>query len=104
LIDAAAQRNLLRNIELAKELGAEVVRLRGEDPIETLLEFARSHAVSDVLIGRGQDSFLQHLFRRSFTSRMVEQAVGLDLHIASFDESRAQDAEDVARHEGEELQ
>lgn len=104
LIDAAAQRNLLRNIELAKELGAEVVRLRGEDPIETLLEFARSHAVSDVLIGRGQDSFLQHLFRRSFTSRMVEQAVGLDLHIASFDESRGQDSDDVARHEAEEIQ
>lgn len=89
-IDATAQRNLLSNIELAKELGAEVVRLRGEDPVATLLEFARSHGVSDILIGRGQDSFLQRLFRRSFTSRMVEQAAGLDVHIASLQKRRGQ--------------
>lgn len=101
LIDASAQRNLLRNIDLAKELGAEVVRLRGEDPVETLLEFARSHAVSDVLIGRGQDSFLRNLFRRSFTSRMVEQAAGLDLHIASLDEPREQGSDEAERPERE---
>lgn len=101
LIDASAQRNLLRNIELAKDLGAEVVRLRGEDPVETLLEFARSHAVSDVLIGRGQDSFFRQLFCRSFTSRMVEQAGGLDLHIASFDESLGQVSDETDRYEKE---
>ncbi len=104
LIDAAAQRNLLRNIELAKELGAEVVRLRGEDPVETLLDFARSHAVSDVLIGRGKDSFLRHLFRRSFTARMVEQAAGLDLHIASFEGSRGQSSDEEERQGREEVE
>ena len=93
-IDATAQRKLLSNIELAKELGAEVVRLRGEDPVATLLEFARSHGVSDILIGRGQDSFLQRLFRRSFTSRMVEQAAGLDVHIASLQKRRGQEIEE----------
>lgn len=88
LIDATARRSLHQNIELAKELGAEVVRLRGADPVETLLEFARTHAVSDVLIGRGHDSRWRQLLRRSFTSRMVARAVGLDLHIVSFEESR----------------
>lgn len=104
LIDAAAQRNLLRNIELAKELGAEVVRLRGEDPVETLLEFAHLHAVSDVLIGRGKDSFFRNLFQRSFTARMIEKAVGLDLHIASFDGSDGQRADETERHEKEEVE
>jgi two-component system sensor histidine kinase KdpD len=90
LIDATAQRKLLSNIELAKELGAEVVRLRGADPVETLLDFAHSHSVSDILIGRGHDSFLRQLFRLSFTSRMVEQTVGFDLHIVSFEEPRGE--------------
>jgi len=90
LIDATAQRNLLSNIELAKELGAETVRLRGEDPVETLLEFARSHGVSDVLIGRGPVSFWRQLLRRSFTLRMALRAVGLDLHIISFEEPRGE--------------
>lgn len=87
-IDAAAQRNLHKNIELARELGAEVVQLRGVDPVETLFEFACSHAVSDIVIGRGGDSLVQHLLQRSMSSRMVRRAAGFDLHIVSFEESR----------------
>lgn len=84
LIDSEAQRHLLGNIELAKELGAEVVRLTGREPVETLLGFARSHGVSDVVIGRTQDAPLRRLLGKSFTRRMVEAARGLDLHIVSF--------------------
>jgi two-component system sensor histidine kinase KdpD len=87
-IDGTTQRHLLQNIELAKDLGAEVVRLRGINPVETLFEFARSHRVSDVVIGRAQDSFLQKFLRRSFTAQMVAQAEGFDLHIVSFAEGR----------------
>lgn len=95
-IDAAAQKQLQDNIELAKELGAEFVRLRGDDPVETLLGFARSHGVHDLVIGRGRDSLWRMLTRRSFTRRLVEQAVGLDLHIVSFLEDEP-DAESAAR-------
>ena len=84
VIDSTAQRYLLANIELAKELGAEVVRLEGKDPVVTLLEFAHSHGVSDVVIGRTQDSLLRQALLRSFTSRMIRYAAGLDLHIVSF--------------------
>jgi two-component system sensor histidine kinase KdpD len=86
-IDAAAQRQLIANIELAKELGAEFVRLRGDDPVEALLTFAREQGVSDVVIGRGEDSLLTRLAGRSFTRRMVDQAEGIDLHIVSFGDS-----------------
>jgi len=92
-IDSTAQRHLLQNIDRARELGAEVVRLRGTDPVETLLEFARSHRVSDVVIGRAQGSWLHRLLRRSFTAQMVAQAEGLDLHIVSFAESREERVE-----------
>ena len=85
-IDSEAQRRLHANIELAKELGAEVVRLRGMDPIETLLGFARSHGVSDVVIGRTQAPLWQRLLRRTFMARMLEQAEGLDVHVVSFAE------------------
>ncbi len=42
-IDSEAQRHLLANIELARELGAEVVRLQARDPVPALIDFARSH-------------------------------------------------------------
>jgi two-component system sensor histidine kinase KdpD len=99
LIDATAQRNLLSNIDLARELGAEVVRLHGRDPVPVLLEFACSHAVSDIVIGRGQGSFPRQLLRRSFNSRMVEQAAGFDLHIVSFAALRAEERELPEVHE-----
>ena len=51
-IDSAAQRHLLENIERAKEMGAEVVRLKGKDPVSALLDFARSHNVAYIMIGR----------------------------------------------------
>jgi two-component system sensor histidine kinase KdpD len=53
-IDATAQRHLHANIEMARELGAEVVRLRGSDRVATLLDFARSHAVGHIVVGRTQ--------------------------------------------------
>lgn len=92
-IDSTVQRRLLQNIERAKGLGAEVIRLRGVDPVEALLEFARSHRVSDVVIGRAQGSWLHRLLRRSFTAQMVAQAEGFDLHVVSFAEPREDHAE-----------
>src|SRR5207253_8510698 len=38
LIDSEVQRHLLANIEKAKELGAEVVRLKSDDPARALLD------------------------------------------------------------------
>ena len=99
VIDSTAQRHLLTNIELAKELGAEVVRLQGEDAVVTLLEFARSHGVSDVVIGRTQDSLLRQILLRSFTSRMIRGATGLDLHIVSFRESSSKERTDQSGYQ-----
>lgn len=91
-IDATAQRKLMSNIELARELGAEVVRLRGSDPVATLVDFARAHAVSDIVIGRSPASLLNRLLGRSFSARMVERAVDCDLHIVCFPAPRRSDA------------
>lgn len=86
LIDSEAQRHLLANIEMAKDLGAEVVRLHGRDPVEALLGFARTHGVSDVVLGRTRAPLWQRLLQNTFTQQMLDQAEGLDVHIVSFAE------------------
>ena len=85
-IDSGAQRHLLRNIEKARELGAEVVRLKGEDPVPALLDFARSHSVAHLIIGRSRAPLWQRVLGRSILQRLVNESEGLDLHIASFEE------------------
>jgi two-component system sensor histidine kinase KdpD len=84
-IDAEAQRHLHTNIEKARELGAEVVRLQSRDPVTALIDFARSHDVSHIIIGRSYQPWWRQLFGRSFVNRMVKEAAGFDLHIVSFE-------------------
>jgi two-component system sensor histidine kinase KdpD len=83
-IDSAAQRHLLANIETARALGAEVVRLQGRDVVATLLDFARSHAVAHIVIGRSRGSFWKRLRGRDFLPRMVREADDFDLHIVGW--------------------
>ena len=85
-IDSGSQRVLLANIRKASELGAEVVRLHGRDVVATLLDFARSHAVAHVLIGRPQRCHWRRLLRRDFVERMVREAEDFDLYICGASE------------------
>lgn len=83
LIDAELQRGLHDNIELARELGAEVVRLQADDPTQALLDFARSHGVGHIVIGRSRQPWWKQLIGRSVPLRLVRQAEGFDLHIVA---------------------
>ena len=83
-IDSEAQRHLLSNIDKARELGAELVRLKSSDPSAAILDFARSHRVSDVIIGRSDLPRWRRLLRPSVVERLVRDGDGLDLHVVSF--------------------
>jgi two-component system, OmpR family, sensor histidine kinase KdpD len=85
-IDSEAQRHLLRNIELARELGAEVVRLRATDPVVALIDFARSHDVGHIVIGRSHQPWWRQLLGRSVPLRLLREATDLDVHIVAVAE------------------
>ncbi|MBC7975939.1 MAG: universal stress protein [Myxococcales bacterium] len=82
-IDAEAQRHLLANIALARELGAEVARLRSRDPAAALIDFARSHGVGHVVIGRSHRAWWRQLLGRSVPLRLLREAGDVDIHIVS---------------------
>jgi two-component system sensor histidine kinase KdpD len=86
LIDSEAQRHLLTNIEKARELGAEVIRLRAKDPVQALLDFARSHGVSNIIVGRSHQPWWRRVLGRSVPNRLLNEADGFDLHVVSFEE------------------
>ena len=72
-------------IQKAKDLGAEVVRLKGRDPVAELLDFARSHNVGHIVIGRSRAPWWRRLIHQSVMHRLVDEADGFDLHIVSLD-------------------
>lgn len=88
-IDSEAQRHLLANVDKARELGAEVVRLESDDPAAALLDFAQSHRVSDLIVGRPGQPRWRHLLRRSAFQEIVDGSAGLDLHVVSFEDEGA---------------
>jgi two-component system sensor histidine kinase KdpD len=83
-IDSEAQRHLLANIDLARELGAEVVRLQARDPVPALIDFARSHAVGHLMIGRSHQPWWRQILGRSVPLRLLREAYDLDVHIVSI--------------------
>ncbi len=87
LIDAEAQRHLLTNMDKARELGAEVVRLHADDPVEALIDFARSHGVGLMIVGRSHLPRWRSLIKLSTDLRLVREAQGLDVQVVSFDPS-----------------
>lgn len=88
-IEAETQRHLLENIEKARELGAEIVRLKAKDPVPALLDFARSHGVGHIIIGRSQQPWWRKLTSLSPAYRLIEEAAGFDVHIVSFEEEES---------------
>jgi len=85
-IDSEAQRHLLSNIDKARELGAEVVRLESDDPGGALIDFARAHRVSDLIVGRTYLPWWRRIVRTPVVERLVREAEGIDLHVVSFEE------------------
>jgi two-component system, OmpR family, sensor histidine kinase KdpD len=86
-LDAEVQRLLLANIETARELGAIVVRLQSTDPVAALLNYARSHGVGHIMIGRSGRPWWQRILGTSFVARMIKAASGLDLYIIALEDA-----------------
>jgi two-component system sensor histidine kinase KdpD len=88
-IESEAQRHLLENIDKARELGAEFVRLKSSDPAGALLDFARTHRVRDLLVGRTDLPWWRRMVRPSVLERLVRDGAGIDLHVISLDDEES---------------
>jgi two-component system sensor histidine kinase KdpD len=89
VIDSEAQRHLHANFDLARELGAEVVRLKARDPVEAIVDFARTHGVGLIVVGRSHLPWYSQILGRSVPSRLLREASEFDVHfVATPDEGR----------------
>ncbi len=77
------QRTLVANVETARELGAEVVRLRAKEPVAALVDFARYHGVATLLAGRSRRPWWKRLLRRSPVERLFDESLDLDVYVVA---------------------
>lgn len=75
------QAALEKNLALARESGGEVQILEGDDPIETILRFARERRITQIFVGHSlQHKWWQRL-AGSHVDHLIERAHGIDVRI-----------------------
>jgi two-component system sensor histidine kinase KdpD len=72
-------------MDKARELGAEVVRVHAKDPVEGILDFARSHGVGLIIVGRSHQPRWRKLLKLTTDLRLVRDAHGFDVQVVAFD-------------------
>ncbi|MCZ2075696.1 MAG: hypothetical protein LC130_11940 [Bryobacterales bacterium] len=80
-ISAADQAVLDAKLAIAQAAGASVEILDGEDPIETLLEFARSRGITQLFIGHSQRTGIWAHLRGNPVDRLIRLSRGMDVRI-----------------------
>jgi two-component system, OmpR family, sensor histidine kinase KdpD len=82
-ISTANFRALLDNINLAADLGAETVWLKSAGVVKALIDFAREHRVTRIVVGRTHPTFWNRLLRRSVTGELISAAKDFDIELVS---------------------
>jgi two-component system sensor histidine kinase KdpD len=77
-----ADRKLLeQGLAKARENGAQVEVLEGEDAVETIVRYARAHGVTQIFVGHSVKKDLGTRMFGSTVSRLVRAARGIDVRV-----------------------
>ena len=80
-ISAADQAMLDQKLAVAQAAGARVEILDGEDPVDTLLEFARSRGITQLFIGHTQRTGIWPRLWGSPVDRLIRLSRGMDVRV-----------------------
>jgi len=72
---------LERNVMLARAQDAQVETLSGKDPIRTILEYARSHGITQVFVGHNLRAGWRARLGGTPLDRLVRDAEGIDVRV-----------------------
>src|SRR5436305_5241918 len=77
----AALRRLEEHALLAEDLGAEVIRTQSSDIARTLVEIAREHQVTQIVLGQPARSHWEELIRGSIINHLLRLSTDIDIHL-----------------------
>jgi two-component system sensor histidine kinase KdpD len=81
-IDAATQRLLSKNLELAQQLGGIPMTFRGQNVANTILSFAREYAIKIIVVGKSRQPWYKRLRHGSILDHLERHSEGIDILIA----------------------
>ena len=70
--------------ELAKNLGADVFRLKGKNVPKKILEFAAEKRITQIVLGHSSRSLFTRLFKGSVINKIIEHSKGTEIRIVPW--------------------
>jgi len=87
-ISVEDKKRLVRNITLARSLGAEIVTATGDNIPETLLRLARQRNVSQIVLGKPHHNRTQTILRGgSLVDKIIRSSGDIDILVVTGDDS-----------------
>ena len=70
---------------LASDLGAQWDELTADDPAEAIVEYARNHQITQIVLGSSRRSRWQEVTRGEIVRKVLRHAsdAGIDVHVIS---------------------
>jgi two-component system sensor histidine kinase KdpD len=78
-IDAATQRYVANNLELATQLGGTSMAFKGTDLVNAIDVFVKEYGISHIIMGRSQRPWYSHFFRESVLERLLRTIPDVDV-------------------------
>jgi two-component system sensor histidine kinase KdpD len=86
-IDAATQRVISNNMDLARQLGGTTFEFKGPDLVSTIDTFVKEYGITHIIMGRTQRPWYLRLFRPSVLERLLQVISGVDVIVADISSS-----------------
>lgn len=80
-IGLAAQRHLINNFKLATELGADVVRVQGNNIAKGIMEVVESHSITTICIGKPHISLYNVIMSTAVFNQLLNKLAASDIDI-----------------------
>ena len=70
---------------LAKTLGAEVIRLKGKDIVKEVLKFSSEKRITQIVLGHSKRGRLTTFFKGSVINKIIENSKGAEIRIVPWE-------------------
>ncbi len=83
---------LAQSLRLAEQLGGEAVTVPGQDVVETLIQVAEAHNVTEFIVGKSRRPRWQETLRGSVVHDLIRASGSLDVYVVTGQEEEDQPA------------
>lgn len=76
------QMNIKQNMDLAEQLGAEIVTLNGDDIASVIAQYAKMSGITNIVIGKSRNKkTLKNFFALDLEDQLITLIPGIEIHI-----------------------